>query len=93
MKIVIGISRIPSLLLENLTGFSKHFFIPQFLCSKLRVCKSPKVFSHAEDTKKSEGGLQNTVSPPAGLGQSLGGGPRGEAQGSSAYLTFENLLL
>ena len=43
--------------------------------------------------KKSAEGLQSTVSPPVGSGQSPGGGPRGEATGSSVYLGFENLLL
>ena len=43
--------------------------------------------------KKSAGGLQSTVNPPVGPGQSPGGGPRGKALGSSAYLGFENLLL
>ena len=56
------------------------------------VCRRPKAFSHAKDMKKSSGVLQNAVGPPVGPGQSLGGGPRGEVPGSSAYLAFENLL-
>ena len=51
------------------------------------------VNSHAEDMKKSAGGLQSTVSPSLGPGQTLGGGPRGEPSRSSAYLGFENPLL
>ena len=43
------------------------------------VCKRPKIFSHAEDTKKSAGGLQSAISPQMGIGQSLGGRPRIEA--------------
>ena len=43
--------------------------------------------------KKSAGGLQGAVSLPVGPGQSPGGGPRGEALGSSVYLGFEDLLL
>ena len=35
--------------------------------------------------KKSTGGLQSTVKSSVGPGQSLDGGPRGEAPGSSAY--------
>ena len=50
-------------------------------------------FPHAEDMKKSAGGLQSTVSPPIGPEQSPGGGPRGEAPRSAAYLGFQNLLL
>ena len=38
------------------------------------VCKRPKAFSHAEDLKKSAGGLQSTASPPVGPGQSPSGG-------------------
>ena len=38
--------------------------------------------------KKSAGGLQSTVSPAVGPGQNLGGGTRGKAPGSSAYLGF-----
>ena len=57
------------------------------------VYKRPKAFSHAKNMKESEGGLQNTVRPPVGPGQNLGGGPRGKAPGSSAYLGFENLIL
>ena len=37
-------------------------------------------------TKKTAGGLGGTVSPPAGLGQRPGGGPRGKAPGSSVNL-------
>lgn len=36
---------------------------------------------------------QGAVSPPMGLGRRLGGGPGDEAPGSSAYLSFKNLLL
>ena len=44
--------------------------------------------------KKSAGGLQSSVSPPVGPGQSPdGGGPGGKALGSSVYLGFENLSL
>ena len=68
--------------------FSYHrFCVPNWLC------KSPKAFSHAEDMKKSAEGLQSTVSPPVGPGQSPGGRPTDETPGSSAYLGFENLLL
>ena len=56
-------------------------------------CKRPKGFSHAEEMKKSAGGLQSAVRPPVGPGQSSGGGQRGEAPGRSAHLCFENLLL
>ena len=63
------------------------FYVPNW------VCKRPGAFSHDEDMKKSAGGLESTVSPPVDPGQSLGGGPRGEAPGSSAYLGFENLIL
>ena len=52
-----------------------------------------KAFSYIEDMKNSVGGLQSAVSPPGGPGQSLVGGPRGEAPGTSVYLGFENLLL
>ena len=37
-------------------------------------------------TKKTAGGLGGAVSPPAGPGQSPGGGPWGEAPGSSVNL-------
>ena len=47
-----------------------------------------KGLSHAEDMKKSAGGLQNAVSSPVSSGQSTGGGPRGEGLGSSAYLAL-----
>ena len=36
----------------------------------------------------SAGGLGGAVSPPVGLGQSLGGGPGGEAPGSSPDFEF-----
>ena len=76
-------------------GFSKHFVIPPFLCSKLMfyVSKRLKAFSCAKDMKKSVGGLQRAVSLPVGPRQSSGGGTRGETPGNSAYLGFENLLL
>ena len=60
---------------------------------QVEFCKRLKAFSHAEDMKKSAGGLQSAVSLPVGLGQSRDGGTRGEAPGSSGYLGFENLLL
>ena len=63
------------------------------ICVPNWVCKRLKTFSHAEDMKKLAGGLQSTVSPRRGPGQSPGEGPRGEASGSSMYLGFENLLL
>ena len=67
--------------------FSNHCFcVPNSFCTR-------KAFSHAEDMMKSAGSLQSAVSPPVGPGQSPGGGPRGKAPGSSAYLGFENLLL
>ena len=43
--------------------------------------------------KKSAGGVQNAVSLPVCPRKSTGGGPRGKAPGSSAYLGFENLSL
>ena len=54
------------------------------------VCKRLKAFSHTKNMKKSAGGLQSAVSPPVGPGKSPGGGLRGDALGSSAYLGFEN---
>ena len=71
-----------------LSTLSYHHF-----CVSNWVCKRPKAFSHAEDMKELAGGLQSTVSPPVGPGQSPGEGPRSEAPGSSVYLGFENLLL
>ena len=52
-----------------------------------------KALSHAEDIKKSVGGLESSVSPPVGPGQSPDGELRADAPGSSVYLGFENLLL
>ena len=40
-----------------------HFCAPNWFCKGL------KAFSYAEDMKKSAGGLQSTVSPPVGAGQ------------------------
>ena len=53
----------------------------------------PKDSYHAEDKKKSAGGLQSAVSPPVGLGQNPSGGPRGKALGRSAYMGFEKSLI
>ena len=52
-----------------------------------------KAFSSTKDMKKSAGGVQRAVRPPVGPGLNPGGGQRGKAAGSSAYLGFENLLL
>ena len=41
--------------------------------------------------KISAGGMGGAVSPPAGPGQSSGGGPRGEAPGSSEDRTISTL--
>ena len=62
-------------------------------CVPNSVCKRAKAFSHAEDIKKSVRGLQSTVSPPVGPGQSPGWGPRNKVPGSSVYLGFENISL
>ena len=50
-----------------------HFCVPN------SICKKPTAFSHAEDLKNSAGGLQCTVNPPVGPGESPGGEPRCEA--------------
>ena len=64
-----------------------RFCVPNWVCKRL------KAFSHAEDMKKSTGGLQSAVNPPVSQGQSPGGGPRGKALRGSVYLGLENLLL
>ena len=51
---------------------------------QIEFVKGRRFFFHAENTKKSAGGLQSAISPQISLGQSPGGGPRVEASGSSS---------
>ena len=85
---------LPRQILKNIdTGVFPSTLSYHCFCVPNWVCKRLKTFSYTEDMKKSAGGLQSTVSPWVGPGQRPGGGPRGEALGSSVYLGFENLLL